>query len=113
MFGPNALTSLGRILPSLGRMLPGLALLSGSAVAQQKSLTEQLIGAWTLSSFYRECPDGNKSDVSQICVQQTAGWHGGRKQGGGSRNISFLLREVLGRRDAQHGHVSYRTERIS
>jgi hypothetical protein len=59
MFGRSALTSLGTILS-------GLALLPGSAVTQQKSLTEQLIGAWTLSSFYRECPDGNKSDVLGI-----------------------------------------------
>ena len=41
----------------------GLAFLSGSAIAEQKSLTQQIIGTWTLSAFYRECPDGNKSDV--------------------------------------------------
>jgi hypothetical protein len=56
MIGRSALTSLVIVLSAL-------AFLSGTVVAQQKSLTEQLIGTWTLSSFYRECPDGNKSDV--------------------------------------------------
>lgn len=40
-----------------------LVILSGRVVAQQTSLKEQIIGTWTLSSFYRECPDGSKSDV--------------------------------------------------
>jgi hypothetical protein len=44
-------------------ILSGIAFLSGSAVGQQKSLTEQLIGTWTLSSFYRECPNGNRSNI--------------------------------------------------
>lgn len=43
--------------------LLGLVFLSGSVVAQQKSLTAQIVGTWTLSSFYKECSDGNKSDV--------------------------------------------------
>ena len=56
MIGRSALTSLVIALSAL-------VFLSGTVVAQQTSLTEQLIGTWTLSSFYRECPDGNKSDV--------------------------------------------------
>ena len=36
----------------------GLALLPGSAPAQQKSLKEQLVGAWTLVSSSTKMPDG-------------------------------------------------------
>jgi hypothetical protein len=54
-----------RTVASVGGMavLLALAFLSAGAIAQQASLQEQIIGTWTLSSFYRECPDGNKSDV--------------------------------------------------
>jgi stress-induced morphogen len=38
----------------------GFALLSGSAVAQQKSLKEQLVGTWTLVSAESVEPNGSK-----------------------------------------------------
>ena len=38
----------------------GLALLPGSAISQQKSMKEQLIGAWTLVSIDNIMPDGSK-----------------------------------------------------
>jgi hypothetical protein len=38
----------------------GLSVLSGSVVAQQKSLKEQLVGNWTLVSSDRVRPDGSK-----------------------------------------------------
>jgi len=38
----------------------GLALLPGSAVAQQKTLKDQLVGAWTLVSNQTTAPDGTK-----------------------------------------------------
>lgn len=47
---------------ALATVMLGLAPFD-SAFAQQKSLTEQLIGTWTLSVFYRECPDGKKTDI--------------------------------------------------
>jgi len=40
----------------------GLALLPGGAVAQQKSLKEQLIGTWTFVSALDVHPDGRKTD---------------------------------------------------
>jgi hypothetical protein len=40
----------------------GLALLAGNAVAQQKTLKEQLAGTWTLASFTNTRPDGTKDD---------------------------------------------------
>ena len=40
----------------------GLALLPGSALAQQKSLKEQLVGTWTLVSVVNILPDGTKFD---------------------------------------------------
>ena len=41
----------------------GLALLPGSALAQQKSLKEQLTGTWTLVSNDNFAPDGTKRQV--------------------------------------------------
>jgi hypothetical protein len=38
----------------------GLALVPSSAVSQQKSLKEQLVGAWTLVSGDITAPDGTK-----------------------------------------------------
>jgi hypothetical protein len=38
----------------------GLALLPGSACAQQASLKDQLIGTWTFVSFVQVRPDGSK-----------------------------------------------------
>jgi hypothetical protein len=40
----------------------GLALLAGNAVAQQKTLKEQLAGTWSLASITTTHPDGTKSD---------------------------------------------------
>src|ERR1700724_2861747 len=40
----------------------GLALLGGNAVAQQKSLKEQLVGTWTFVSAVDTNKDGTKSD---------------------------------------------------
>jgi hypothetical protein len=44
----------------------GLALLPDAAVSQQKSLTEQLVGSWTIISNDNVAPDGTKR---QILVQ--------------------------------------------
>jgi hypothetical protein len=41
----------------------GLALLPSSAVAQQKSLKEQLVGAWTLVSIDNTLPNGTKRQL--------------------------------------------------
>jgi hypothetical protein len=38
----------------------GLALLPSGAIAQQKSLKEQLVGAWTAVAWERAAPDGTK-----------------------------------------------------
>jgi hypothetical protein len=38
----------------------GLALLPSSAVGQQKSLKDQLVGAWNLVAWERTAPDGTK-----------------------------------------------------
>ena len=38
----------------------GLALLPGSAAAQQKTLKEQLVGGWNLAAQERTAPDGTK-----------------------------------------------------
>ncbi len=40
----------------------GLALLAGNAVAQQKTLKDQLAGTWSLASITTTRPDGTKSD---------------------------------------------------
>jgi hypothetical protein len=41
----------------------GLALLSGGAVSQQKSLKQQLVGTWTLVSNDNVAPDGTKRQI--------------------------------------------------
>jgi Lipocalin-like domain len=41
----------------------GLALMPGNAVSQQKSLKDQLIGAWTLVSTKYKFPDGKTVDT--------------------------------------------------
>ncbi len=41
----------------------GLAPLTGDAVAQQKTLKEQLVGTWALVSNTTTLPDGNKADT--------------------------------------------------
>jgi len=41
----------------------GLALLPGSALAQQKTLKEQLIGSWILISNDQVAPDGSKHQI--------------------------------------------------
>ncbi len=38
----------------------GLALLTGSAAAQQRTLEQQLVGAWTIVSYEAIAPDGTK-----------------------------------------------------
>jgi Lipocalin-like domain len=47
----------------------GLAVLSGSVVAQQKSLKEQLVGSWTLVSSDHVRPDG--SNLKQFGADPT------------------------------------------
>ena len=44
-------------------MALGLAVLPGSTVAQQKTLKEQLVGAWTLVSNDTIAPDGTKQQI--------------------------------------------------
>src|SRR5690349_194983 len=38
----------------------GLAFLSGSAIAQQKSLKDQLVGTWTVAAWEQTNKDGSK-----------------------------------------------------
>ena len=53
-----------RIILSLSAIAAlGLALLPGNAVAQQKSLKEQLVGTWTLVSNDNVAPDGTKRQL--------------------------------------------------
>src|SRR5262245_38891519 len=40
----------------------GLAIVSGSAISQQKSLKDQLVGTWTLVSASQTTKEGVKSD---------------------------------------------------
>ena len=40
-----------------------IVLLSGSASAQEKTIMQQLVGAWTLSSIYDQGQDGKKNDT--------------------------------------------------
>jgi len=61
----------------------GLALLPGSALAQQKSLKEQLVGTWTLVSVVNIRPDGTKFDP-------TGGKALGLMMYDGNSNFSFL-----------------------
>jgi hypothetical protein len=48
-----------RLLKLSAFMALGLALLSGAAVSQQKTLSEQLIGTWKIVSVRNTRPDGN------------------------------------------------------
>jgi hypothetical protein len=41
----------------------GLALLPGSAIAQQKTLKEQIVGSWSLASWELTYPDGRKDQA--------------------------------------------------
>ena len=43
--------------------LLGFALLPGSAVSQQTSIKDQIVGAWTLTSLVAEREDGSKTDL--------------------------------------------------
>ena len=61
----------------------GLALLPGRALAQQKSLKEQLVGTWTLVSVVNIRPDGTKFDP-------TGGKALGLMMYDGNSNFSFL-----------------------
>ena len=47
-------------LSAIGVTAMGLSLLSGNALAQQKSLKEQLVGAWALVSCNATSPNGAK-----------------------------------------------------
>jgi hypothetical protein len=42
----------------------GLALLTGSAAAQQRTLQQQLVGAWTIVSYEAIAPDGTKQQFA-------------------------------------------------
>jgi hypothetical protein len=49
-----------RILSFAGAVTMGLAVFPGNAVSQQKSLKEQLVGTWTLTSWEQVLKDGTK-----------------------------------------------------
>jgi len=51
------------ILSISAMMALGLALVPGTAVGQQKSLKEQLVGTWTLVSADNVAPDGTKRQL--------------------------------------------------
>jgi hypothetical protein len=48
----------------------GLAMLPGSAVSQQKSLKEQLVGAWTLVSSETTAANGTKQQLQTSVTAQ-------------------------------------------
>ena len=50
--------------------LLGLAVLVGNVAAQQKSLKEQLVGAWTLVSVEVTAKDGTKSGRNLAPIQE-------------------------------------------
>jgi hypothetical protein len=52
-----------RNILSLTIMALGLAMLPGSAMSQQKSMKEQISGAWTLVSVDQTSPDGKKEQL--------------------------------------------------
>jgi hypothetical protein len=51
------------ILSISAMTVAGLALMPGHAVAQQKSLKEQLVGTWTIVSTDQTAPDGKKHQL--------------------------------------------------
>src|SRR5215510_3121981 len=60
--GRYTMTQLGVLMLSAVMVL-GLTVLPGSTLAQQKTLKEQLVGAWTLVSFETTTPDGTKQQT--------------------------------------------------
>jgi hypothetical protein len=44
----------------------GLVLLTGSAAAQQRTLQQQLVGAWTIVSYEAIAPDGTKRQFAKL-----------------------------------------------
>jgi hypothetical protein len=54
---------LGTFVLVTSALLLGFALPAGNALAQEKSLKEQLVGSWTLVSSNNIAPDGTKRQV--------------------------------------------------
>ena len=50
-------------LTTMALLFPGVALLSGDAVGQQKTLKEQLVGTWTYVSVDTVHPDGSRAPM--------------------------------------------------
>lgn len=57
----------------------GLAMLTGNAMAQQKSLKEQLVGTWTLVSVSEVYQDGRKENPWGPAVKGTVSFDGNGK----------------------------------
>jgi hypothetical protein len=57
----------------------GLGLLSGNALAQQKSLKEQLVGTWTLASVVEVYQDGRKENPWGPAVKGAVSFDGNGK----------------------------------
>jgi hypothetical protein len=61
-------------------LFAGLALPPGDAIAQQKTLKEQLVGSWTLVSTDTTAPDGTKrrdfgANPKGILILDAGGWY--------------------------------------
>jgi hypothetical protein len=111
----------------------GAALFADNAVAQQKSLKEQLVGTWTLVSADSVRNDGSKvevfgpnpkgtliytsdgnfalvqmrSDLPKLASNSRDRGHSGGKQGRGAR-IDRLLRHIRSQRGGEGHHPSAR-----
>jgi hypothetical protein len=65
--GRNIMKRLGVLTATAVSLLVlGGALLTGDAVAQQKSLEEQLVGTWIYASSTRTAADGSKTDAPNL-----------------------------------------------
>src|SRR5262245_13265864 len=51
------------VVTTLALLVFGLLLPQGRALAQQKTLQEQLVGAWNLVSYVTDLPDGTKQQI--------------------------------------------------
>jgi hypothetical protein len=75
----------------------GLALLPGSAVGQQKSLTEQLVGTWTLVSNCEVFQDGKKNcdafgpTTKGLLMLAPNGWFSLQVIGGGRPKVPGIV----------------------
>ena len=66
-------------LSALAMVTMGLGLLSSNALAQQKSLKEQLVGTWTLVSVVEVYQDGRRENPWGLAVKGAVSFDGNGK----------------------------------